>query len=54
MLCFRVLEQHWDVVAAMSSKGDMVAYQYYVGLLKISEDKVRVDSGQNVSNVNEN
>lgn len=37
----RVLEQHWDVVQPLSDKADLVAYHYYVGLLKISEDKVR-------------
>lgn len=35
----RVLEQHWDVVEPMSSRADWVSYHYYVGLLKISEDK---------------
>lgn len=35
----RVLEQHWDVVEPMSTRADWVSYHYYVGLLKISEDK---------------
>lgn len=38
-LC-RVLEQHWAVVEPMSTKSDWVSYHYYIGLLKISEDKV--------------
>ena len=39
--CFtcRVLEQHWDVVEPMSTRADWVSYHYYVGLLKVSEDK---------------
>lgn len=36
----RVLEQHWEVVEPMSTRADWVSYHYYVGLLKISEDKV--------------
>lgn len=36
----RVVEQHWAVVEPLSSKSDWVSYHYYVGLLKISEDKV--------------
>lgn len=36
---YRVLEQHWAVVEPMSTKSDWVSYHYYVGLLKISEDK---------------
>ncbi|CAM9121385.1 unnamed protein product [Sphacelaria rigidula] len=36
-----VLEQHWAVVEPMSTKSDWVSYHYYVGLLKISEDKYK-------------
>lgn len=36
----RVLDQHWAVVEPLSSRADWVSYHYYVGLLKISEDKV--------------
>lgn len=36
----RVVDQHWAVVEPMSSRADWVSYHYYVGLLKISEDKV--------------
>ncbi|CAM9488721.1 unnamed protein product [Discosporangium mesarthrocarpum] len=36
-----VLTQHWDAVRPMASKGDLVAYHYYTGLLKLSEDKYR-------------
>ncbi|CAM9631518.1 unnamed protein product [Laminaria digitata] len=36
-----VLEQHWDVVEPMSTRADWVSYHYYVGLLKISEDKYK-------------
>ncbi|CAM9154842.1 unnamed protein product [Ascophyllum nodosum] len=36
-----VLEQHWAVVEPMSSTADWVSYHYYVGLLKISEDKYK-------------
>lgn len=35
----RVVDQHWAVVEPMSSRADWVSYHYYVGLLKISEDK---------------
>ncbi|CAN0302920.1 unnamed protein product [Ectocarpus sp. 12 AP-2014] len=36
-----VLEQHWTVVEPMSSRADWVSYRYYVGVLKISEDKYK-------------
>lgn len=36
-----VLEQHWAVVEPMSTKSDWVSYHYYIGLLKISEDKYK-------------
>lgn len=36
----RVLDQHWAVVEPLSTRADWVSYHYYVGLLKISEDKV--------------
>ncbi|CAN0018434.1 unnamed protein product [Hapterophycus canaliculatus] len=36
-----VLDQHWSVVEPMSSRADWVSYHYYVGLLKISEDKYK-------------
>eukprot|EP00903_Cladosiphon_okamuranus_P015911 g14696.t1 len=36
-----VVDQHWAVVEPMSSRADWVSYHYYVGLLKISEDKYK-------------